>query len=179
VLEHYRCVYAVEPLSVCVARVISGIGFAIYTNGHSLEDFGFIDFGHIIVQAKDGAKCICGGTGCLEAYSSSAGICNRVGVTNFSEIANNREKYRSYLDDAAFYLGITFANIKRIFSIGKVVVTGNVLENDEIMVNKVVESIKEHLTIDSVEFEYVQELSASFGAARLSLLDKIAIGKTL
>lgn len=178
-LEAYQFQHAENDESVCVARVVSGIGFAICINGYSIEDFGSIDFGHMTVQPLNGELCSCGLRGCLEAYSSTVGIAKRANVKDFQEIDNNREKYRKYLDEAAFYLGVTFNNIRRIFSIQKLIITGNVINNDQKMLDKIIDTYTSISASGVCKIKYIHDLSASFGAARLSLIDKVGTGNSL
>lgn len=180
-LETYRYQYQAERASVCVARVVSGIGFSISINGQSVEDFGATDFGHSIVQPIDGALCKCGAKGCLEAYSSSEGLVSRTGVSDFSVIDANRDAYRKYLDEGAFYLGVTFANVAKIFNLSRVVVTGSVIGDDEKMFEKIKEAFYEFSKAKDkdIELTHIKKLSPSYGVARLSLKDKVDGGKLI
>ena len=172
ILEDYNYNYGEDNESVCVARIVSGIGFAICINGKSIEKFGSINFGHMIVQPKDSPECMCGRHGCLEAYASSTGIVRQAGVKDFSIIECNRDKYRAILDDAAFYLGVTLGNIRQIFDLSKIVITGNVIGDDEIFLNKVIETSK-NIASNQVKITYLKDLNAAYGAARLSLINKV------
>lgn len=172
-LEDYIYNYSTHPEeSVCVARVVSGIGFAISVNGQPVEKYGPIDFGHMIVQPINGPKCMCGQYGCLEAYASTTGIVNRAGVEDFSIIDENREQYRDILDDAAFYLGVTLANLKQIFDLKKLVITGNVVGEDAIFLEKV-NKASESVTSRIAKVSFIKDLNAAYGAARLSLKNKV------
>ena len=127
----------------------------------------------MIVQPIDGALCICGRRGCLEAYSSSTGIINRAGVNKFSIINQNRDKYRQYLNDAAFYLGIAAINIERTFDPQEIVFTGEVLNNDPIFFSTLVDTFNERKYYDTTEIKYISDLSASYGVARLAFQAKM------
>ena len=177
-LEDYRYSYG-QKKSICIARVVSGIGFAICVNGQSLEKFGAIDFGHYVVQPKDGAICSCGRKGCLEAYASTEGIIKRLGLDHFSIVDQDREKYREVLNDAAFYLGVTFANVIKVFSLEEVIITGNVIGDDEQFLSKINETCREFETEKPAIITYIKDLSASSGAAILSLIDKVEGGNGL
>ena len=172
-LEAYRSTCDNSESSICVARVVSGIGFAICVNGQPLEEFGPIDFGHMIVQPKDGRLCTCGRRGCLEAYSSSCGIIRRAGVSDFSIIKENREKYRNILDEAGFNLGVAFANMSHIFELKDIIITGDVIGNDEKMIQKIIEANEQYCVENKPNIVYIDDLSPSFGAAKLSFKEKI------
>ena len=177
VLEDYLYNYCKDK-SVCVVRAVTGIGFAICVKGQSIEKFGSIDFGHFVVQPTNGAQCSCGLKGCLEAYASTEGLVKRAGVSDFSVIDNNRDAYREYLDDAGFYLGVTFMNIVKAFFLEEVILTGNVINDDQKLLDKIQETCKEFHK-NPVKVTYIKDLSASFGAARLSLINKVELGKGL
>lgn len=172
-LEDYRFNHDSGKSVTCIARVVSGIGFSINTVNGVFNDTFPIDFGHMIVQPIDGALCICGRRGCLEAYSSSTGIISRAGVNKFSIIDQNRNKYRKYLDDAAFYLGIAAINIERTFDPDEIVFTGEVLNNDPEFFAKLVKTFNERKYYDTTEIKYISDLSASYGVARLAFQAKI------
>lgn len=57
----------------------TGIGGGLILDGkiYRGKNFAAGEIGHIIVN-KDGPQCNCGGSGCLEVYSSATGIKNRV-----------------------------------------------------------------------------------------------------
>lgn len=171
-LEAYSYNYGVANESVGICRVVSGIGFAICVNGKSIEEFGSIDFGHMIVQPKDSPQCSCGRYGCLEAYASSTGITRRAGVEDFSIVDKDREKYRDILNDAAYYLGITLGNIKQIFDLNKMVITGNVIGDDDFFLEQVILASK-IFAPKVIKINYIKDLNAAYGAARLSLINKV------
>lgn len=173
-LEDYRFNHNKTASSICVARVVSGIGFAICVNGQPLEEFGSIDFGRMIVQPNKENLC-----GDLESYASTVGIVKRAGVDDFSTIDNNREKYRKVLDDAGFYLGVTLANLNHIFALEEVAITGNVIGNDSTMLNTIINTAEKFSQNDKIKIQYISDLSASYGAARLSLKNKIDSGEKL
>ena len=178
IMEDYKTNIDQSDKSVCVCRVVSGIGFAIYLNGQPLEDnIGPVDFGHIIVQ-PDGALCRCGQKGCLEAYASTTGLTKRAGLTDFSIIQNNRDKYRNLLNDAGYYLGITAANLRRIFDVDSIVFTGIVIENDDEMMRIVKETCMQYVYGAKTQIKYIKDLSAAYGAARLAFMEKNIIGGT-
>ena len=178
-LEEYTYNYGIENGSICVARVVSGIGFAICVNGVPLEKFGGFDFGHMVVQPIEGKECSCGEMGCLEAYSSTVGIARQAKVDSFETIENNRENYREVLDEAGYYLGVTFANIMKIFNLDEVVVTGNVIGNDQKLLDKITATYNHFNKNNPNKVTYIDDLSPSFGAARLSFKDKVDSGKGL
>lgn len=171
IMEDYCHSYPNHSSSVCVVRVVSGIGFSISLKGHP-QDLGPLDFGHMIVQPKDGERCSCGLHGCLEAYSSTVGIAKRAGVENFSTIDANRERYRNVLNDAAYYLGITAANLLRTFALTSIVFTGQAIGNDIAFFERIVETYEHNVGPQHAEVSYIEGLSPAYGAARLSFLEK-------
>jgi glucokinase len=62
--------------SLCVLTLGTGVGSGLILNGriwHGVTGMGG-EAGHIIVQDIGGARCGCGGYGCLEQYASAPGI---------------------------------------------------------------------------------------------------------
>ncbi len=166
-METYLYNYKDHPDSFLLCRAVSGIGFSLYINDKKDNNLT-IDFGNMIIAFGNKEKT-------LEDCASTIGITKLANVENFDEINSNRDKYRSDLDNAAGYLGIGFVNISRILPIKKIIITGNVINNDQKMIDKIIASYNEYEPIRSYlcMVEYVDDLSASFGAARLSILNKI------
>lgn len=156
-----------HPDSFLLCRAVSGIGFSLYINYRKDNDLT-IDFGNMIIASDNKEKT-------LEDCASTLGIMKLANVDDFEIINSNRDKYRNELDIAANYFGIGFVNISRILPIKKIVVTGCVINNDQKMLDKIIAAYNEYEPIRSYlcSVEYVDDLSAPFGAARLSMLNKI------
>ncbi len=166
-METYLYKNSDHPDSFLLCRTVSGIGFSLYIDNRKDNDLT-IDFGNMIIAFGNKEKT-------LDDCASTFGIMKLANVDDFEIINSNRDKYRNALDTAANYLGIGFVNISRILPIKKIVVTGNVINNDQKMLEKIIASYNEYEPIRSYLclVEYVDDLSASFGAARLSILNKI------
>ncbi|MCQ2742532.1 MAG: ROK family protein [Bacilli bacterium] len=164
-----------------IVRVVSGIGFSIYSHGKFFERIAPVDFGHTVVEHVNGEPCHCGATGCLEAYSSSTGIIRRSGAKTFEEIKRNPSKFESYLNDAGYYLGLALVNARRLFDFRTIVLTGDVIEADA----KIIDSIKRFFDernrnlMEEVKIVFLPGLSASSGAAKLSIVERFASNNLL
>lgn len=60
-------------------RLDCGIGMAVMTDGHLHTRPGIYEIGHIPIK-EDGAECVCGKRGCLEAYASETGLMRQTGL---------------------------------------------------------------------------------------------------
>jgi hypothetical protein len=72
-----------------------------------------------------------------------------------------------------------FSNIQKVFYINQIIITGNIIGDDEIFLNKIYETWKSFGNEDSKSITYIKDLSASFGVARLALINKIESGAGL
>lgn len=172
VLEDFRVHYNEIPLPVCIFRVVSGIGFAITVNDQMFDEpLWPVDFGHMIVH-PNGEICSCGKKGCLEAYASTTGICRRAGVKDFSIIDSNRDKYRDILNDAGYYLGVAAANMIRIFGARNIILTGKAINNDATLIAKIISAYKQYEPEERAKIIYIDDLSPSYGVARLAFKEK-------
>jgi len=130
--------------------VSTGVGGGIIIDGrvyHGVTGSAG-ELGHIIVQ-PNGARCLCGELGCLEAYASGTGIAWRAaelveagdapglervrrekGELDADEIADaareGDEAARRLFDEAGFYLGIALTNCVNIFNPEMIVLGGGV-----------------------------------------------------
>lgn len=107
------------------------------------------ELGHVIVQ-PDGARCLCGENGCLEAYASGTGIVWRAEdlidageARSLQRLQHDKGELRADLiaeaarsgdpaakgifDDAGFYLGIALADFVNIFNPEAIVIGGGVV----------------------------------------------------
>jgi glucokinase len=130
--------------------VSTGVGGGIIVDGgiyHGITGSAG-ELGHIIVQ-PNGARCLCGELGCLEAYASGTGISWRAvelveageapglarvrrekGELDADEIADaarrGDEAARRLFDEAGYYLGIALTNCVNIFNPEMIVLGGGV-----------------------------------------------------
>jgi len=115
------------------------------------------EIGHIIVQ-KDGRKCNCGNSGCLEKYSSGNGIFEQA-IEQFPEEFEGRtlqaetvfqmayEGNRSALDlidNSVQMLAIGIANMVDILSLEAVVISGGLCIHEELVVNPLKKYVKSY-----------------------------------
>jgi glucokinase len=153
------------------------------------------EIGHIIVN-KDGPRCNCGKNGCLEAYSSAAGIKNRI-YKRIEELKTDNQDYLSLgnLDDISLvrifelarqgnaivkdiveeaieYLGIGIAILVNTLNPEMIVLVGGITNEGEKLLNPLKEivvsrAMSSHLVDLKVVFGQLGEYAGVIGAAAL------------
>ena len=104
-----------------MAMVVStGVGGGLYDDGKLLDGGGGNagHIGHVIVE-PDGAKCVCGARGCLEAEASGPAIARRIGAAPAE--ADVKEKAR-----AGMMVGRAVASAVNLLDLEQVLVGGSV-----------------------------------------------------
>jgi glucokinase len=100
--------------------VSTGVGGGLVVDGRLLDgaagNAGHI--GHVIV-VPDGARCGCGGRGCLEAEISGTGIARRLGVPA-------PEAWPEEVERAGRLLGLGVASVVNLLDLSAVLVGGSV-----------------------------------------------------
>lgn len=132
-----------DCLLVTVGR---GIGLAALVNGELLRghrDVG-VEFGHITVE-PEGPLCPCGKRGCLEAVASDIGICQRALAASLSDASTTIEALvaRAPTDaaiaqlfgQAGTALGVAIANLITVFGPELVVLTGEGLRANSLLLD--------------------------------------------
>lgn len=135
------------PTDFVYMTVSDGVGAGIVVNGEvvrgAAQSAG--EFGHLPI-AIDGPQCLCGATGCLEAYTSNLATLSRYlgqplsatgtrkllqesGLTIHDVIARARageERARTALQETARYLGIGIAGIINALNPSQIFVGGEI-----------------------------------------------------
>jgi glucokinase len=130
----------------CVA-IGTGIGCGLMINGKlyrgAFNTAG--EFGHILV-VKDGNSCACGKNGCLEAYGSGTSIQRILGEGEFPEVigmsteeifrlaAEGRNDIKEAIIGLVEYIGMGLVNVVNLLSPEKILLTGGLAEQDELVV---------------------------------------------
>ncbi len=122
----------------------TGVGGGLILDGkifHGWQDVAG-EIGHITVEPS-GAKCNCGNYGCLEAYSSSTGIVNRIREaikrkekTLLKEPITSKKVYefslkgdklsQRIMKEAGIYLGIALSIVANLLNLEMAIIGGNV-----------------------------------------------------
>ena len=156
-----------KKYSDCVlVRVDEGIGMAVAQDGRILDDTEKLELGHT-VAVRNGAACVCGKNGCLEAYASLRGICRRLGIS-MEELFANCDRYVSLLKESADYLTVAIYNVCMLFRPQKLILTGRALE-----LSPFAEAVLDGLRLDVGTVKIDREVSAAFGAAAESMKSAI------
>ena len=146
----------------------TGLGTGIVVNGHLLYgENGFAgEIGHTIIE-KDGRQCNCGRRGCLETYVSATGI--KRTVFNFLSKYNDQSELRrlnfedvtgKQISEFALQndqialkafnytgeiLGRALANIVTYFDPQAIILSGGLVDSDELLLNPTLKYFDEFL----------------------------------
>jgi glucokinase len=148
---------------VCVT-LGTGVGGGVITNGdivHGVKGAGG-EIGHITVVPEGGFQCNCGKTGCLETVASATGVVRLANekldaATEESSLRELRDSHGSIsakdifdaardndglalavIDQLAFYLGLSLANLGNGLNPEKIVIGGGVSKAGDILLKPVV-----------------------------------------
>lgn len=141
---------------VCVA-IGTGVGCGMILNGKlyrgTFNTAG--EFGHLLVE-KDGNLCSCGKRGCLEAYGSGLSIEKYIKTKGPAELKKygnpelfcmaqaGREDIKSMITQMIDYIGIGLVNIVNLLSPDKILLTGGLAEQTELVIEPLKKFVKEH-----------------------------------
>ncbi|HEY0776830.1 MAG TPA: ROK family protein [Gemmatirosa sp.] len=128
--------------------VSDGVGVGLVVNGEVVRGHGNTagEFGHVPLNAVSGPRCLCGATGCLEAYTSNLATVSRylgqelapahtrqllhdTGLTIADVIARASDgdaRARAALDETARWLGIGLAVVINTVNPARIVVGGEI-----------------------------------------------------
>ncbi len=156
-------------------RIDKGVGMAVIKSGQLISGENMLEIGHTTVVYEDALTCFCGNRGCLEAYSSQNGIVTRAGKP-FEEVLikarNGSERELQYFSDMAKYLGISIANMMRIFCINKLVFCGSMMSHRDLFWRDMIQAIQNCSITDgqaiSTETTILERENAAYGAAILA-----------
>lgn len=181
-----------------VIRLSYGIGMSHVVQGKPVTGSNGIagELGHIVLD-RDGPICSCGNRGCMEAYCSIRGMVHRIiseyqagnlllpeslrqmndrdigfmgGVISWSadEAGKGNKVLLRLFEDAAYYLGVGIANIVSLFNPKYVILTGDMLEYQDLILDKA-KAVARELAWSLSEFEIIiskeGRSQASVGAA--------------
>ncbi len=148
---------------VCVT-LGTGVGGGVITNGdvvHGVKGAGG-EIGHITVVPEGGFQCNCGKTGCLETVASATGVVRlankkldsseeasmlrdirdeqgTISAKNIFDAAREDDGLAlEVIDQLAFYLGLSLANLGNGLNPEKIVIGGGVSKAGEILLKPVV-----------------------------------------
>ncbi len=141
---------------VCVA-IGTGIGCGLILGGKlyrgSFNTAG--EFGHLIVE-KDGVSCACGKNGCIETYGSGPAIGRRIadrGIEGtrgmdteelFRLAASGRDEIKDEILKAVEYIGMGLVNVVNLLSPEKILITGGLSEQIELIIEPLKRYVREH-----------------------------------
>ena len=153
-----------------VIRLSYGIGMCYVAKGMPVTGRHGVagELGHTVLD-RNGPRCSCGNRGCMESYCSIRGIANRLeeaqamGELEIPEQYRAREERDAFsmrglvswaancarqgdgtiaaiFDDAGYYLGVGIANIVSSFNPESVILTGDMLEYQDLFMERAKET---------------------------------------
>ncbi|WP_098441820.1 ROK family glucokinase [Bacillus sp. es.034] len=153
---------------VCVT-LGTGVGGGVITNGdivHGVKGAGG-EIGHITVVPEGGYQCNCGKTGCLETVASATGVVRlanekldateqestlralrdshgSISAKDIFDAARDQDGLAlAVIDQLAFYLGLSLANLGNGLNPEKIVIGGGVSKAGDILLQQVVKFFKQ------------------------------------
>ncbi|MEI2665445.1 ROK family glucokinase [Rossellomorea sp. LJF3] len=153
---------------VCVT-LGTGVGGGVITNGdivHGVKGAGG-EIGHITVVPEGGYQCNCGKTGCLETVASATGVVRlanekldateqestlralrdshgSISAKDIFDAARNQDGLAlAVIDQLAFFLGLSLANLGNGLNPEKIVIGGGVSKAGDILLQPVVKFFKQ------------------------------------
>lgn len=146
---------------VCVT-LGTGVGGGVIANGEIVHGISGAagEIGHITSIPEGGAPCNCGKRGCLETVASATGIARlaleqlkkesnselakvyakkgKISAKDVFESANRNDRAaRDVIETAAFYLGLSLANIANTLNPEKIVLAGGVAKAGDLLLQPV------------------------------------------
>lgn len=149
-----------------VIRLSFGIGMSYIVRGAPVIGVDGIagELGHMVLN-REGPRCSCGNRGCMESYCSIRGLACRIveesqkgavqlpeqlrrlnqsnvlsmrSVVNWGaqEARSGNRLLQGLFDDAAYYLGVGVANIVNLFNPRYVILTGEMLNYQDLILEK-------------------------------------------
>ena len=153
-------------------RIDKGIGMAVKKAGQLIGGESMLEIGHTTVVYENAVTCFCGNRGCLESYASQNGI-TTLAQKPFQEILQQaragEETERRYFSDMARYLGISIANMMRIFYIDKLIFCGSMMACRDLFFNEMMQVIQQCSITDGKaalpDVTILDKEDAAYGAA--------------
>lgn len=171
--------------NLVVVNVKHGIGAGILINGRLFQGDGGSagEIGHVVVQ-ENGVPCRCGKNGCLETVSSAKAVLSQLNMRSLEEVRRSLENgdpvTRQVITKAAYFLGITLANLIGTLNIHKIVLTGDMTYFGDTWLNMVLGSMNaaafSRLSENTrVELGGLGFRASILGAAAYLLLDEYSL----
>lgn len=171
--------------NLVVVNVKHGIGAGILINGCLFQGDGGSagEIGHVVVQ-ENGVPCRCGKNGCLETVSSAKAVLSQLNMSSLEEVRRSLENgdpvTRQVITKAAYFLGISLANLIGTLNIHKIVLAGDMTYFGDTWLNMVLASMNaaafSRLSENTrVELGGLGFRASILGAAAYLLLDEYSL----
>ena len=191
VLLESKMGYGKDCANVAYFNCGIGIRTGVISNGNIIRTMNNVEdaFGHMVVD-MDGEECYCGNYGCIECYSSAAGILkkyaaevkkgrkpiselNKISFIDICQAADQEDELsRETIINAALALGTGLANFMNLLNPDIIILSGPLIRHSAIYYETAVELAmrKSYLSTDHVTFKrlgYFGETAISLGAAAM------------
>ncbi|MGZ6271342.1 MAG: ROK family protein [Candidatus Limnocylindrales bacterium] len=179
--------------NLIVVKVGHGIGAGVILDGELFQGdgFGAGEIGHTSV-VPDGARCRCGGHGCLETVASTSAVIARLGrdsalggadgSVDQAVIAFRRgeAQARAAVLDAARYLGVALAGLVGALNVRRIVLVGTMTAFGDPWLRVVREAMRTHVLAllaaeTNVEIGRLDEDGVVLGASALLLTHELGL----
>ncbi len=166
-------------------RIDKGVGMAVKKANHLIHGESMLEIGHTTVEYENGVTCFCGNRGCLESYVSQNGIMT-LAQEPFEETVRKAragcEREKQLFRNMARYLGISIANMMRIFYIDKLIFCGSMMKCRDLFFDDMMNVIADCSITDGVRSKpsvtVLDWADAAYGAAIMAserIIESIAI----
>lgn len=173
-----------EKDDFAIIRLSYGIGMSHIVQGKPVTGSNGIagELGHMVLD-RNGPMCSCGNRGCMEAYCSIRGMVHRITdeyhagnlvlPESFRQMNDRDIGFMSSLiswaaeearkgnavllrlfDDAAYFLGVGIANVVSIFDPNCIILTGGLLDYQDLILDKA-KAVARELAWSLSEFEII------------------------
>jgi len=148
----------------CVVTVEHGVGMGMYLDGRLYRGRGGMaaEFGHVR-HREHGLPCRCGQQGCIEAYAADYGIVGRAaGIIELGPLEDARAinaavkeitrraklgdaRLRALFTEAGHALGLGIANLVNILTPERVLVTGEGMRAEDLLMRPLIDSFQDNV----------------------------------
>jgi len=160
--------------NLLLLRIDKGIGMALLSEGRIFTGPGMLEIAHTIV-VPHGAKCSCGGEGCLEAYVSEEGLSLLSGIAFPAAAERARSGDPAILalfGNMALYLGVAINNILRLFKADEIILCGDMMRYRDLFLDQVRQWLAGNSFCrepETLKISFSENERAAYGAALMAI----------
>jgi len=155
----YSHLNTLENENAVLLRIDKGIGMAVAIAGKIVKGKGIFEIGHNMV-IPDGIECRCGRKGCLSAYAEEC----------FDE---DNKIITEKTGELILPLAITLHNLSNLFNTDKIILTGELMERNELFENKLSLQLEKFNCKTNIKFSPISDYAVK-GAGLIAIKKSIA-----